>query len=105
MTFSLLAGLLVSLGTVGQPLLAPEEAQAAVPATKSRPSAVAASMLATDDPFEARRFEIFQILRGGDMELDEDVDAHLWRLASSLAASDWRSPRVHIEVVVRKSNG
>jgi len=62
-------------------------------------------MLATDDPFEARRFEIFQILRGGDMELDEDVDAHLWRLASSLAASDWRSPRVHIEVVVRKSNG
>lgn len=106
MTISLLTGLLVSLGTMGQPLLSPEDAQAAVPVTKANPSAVAASMLATDDPFEARRFEIFQILRGGEnVELAEDVNAHLWRLASSLAATDWRSPRVHIEVVVRKSNG
>ena len=105
MTISLLTGLLVSLGSIGQPLLAPEDAQAAVPATKSSPTAAAASMLATDDPFEARRFEIFQILRGGDVTLTEDVNEHLWRLASSLAATDWRSPRVHIEVVVRKTNG
>ena len=77
MTISLLTGLLVSLGTMGQPLLSPEDAHAAVPATKSTTSAVAASMLPTDDPFEARRFEIFQILRGGDVELADDVNAHL----------------------------
>jgi hypothetical protein len=104
MTISLLTGLLLSLGTISQPLLAPEDAQAAAPVKKSGQATVA-SMLTTDDSFEARRFEIFQILRGGDMELADDVDAHLWKLASSLAASEWRSPRVHIEVVVRKTNG
>ncbi|HET9888343.1 MAG TPA: hypothetical protein VFR10_12630 [bacterium] len=105
MTISLLTGLLVSLGTVGQPLLSPQDAQAAVPVSKTSQTAATASMLPTDDPFEARRFEIFQILRGGDMVLEEDVNAHLWRLASSLAATEWKPPRVHIEVAVRKSNG
>jgi hypothetical protein len=104
MSISLLAGFLLSFGAAGQPLLAPEDAHAAVPVGKSS-RVIAASMLATEDPYETRRLEIFQVLRGGDETLDEDVNAHLWKLATNLAASNWVMPRVHIQVVVRKTNG
>jgi len=104
MSISLLAGLLLSFGAAGQPLLSPEDAHAAVPVAKSG-KAVVASMLGTEDPYEMRRLEIFQVLRGGDESLDEDVNAHLWKLATNLAATNWTMPRVHIQVVVRKTNG
>jgi hypothetical protein len=104
MSISLLAGFLLSIGAAGQPLLSPEDAHAAMPVAKPS-KAVVASMLGTEDPYETRRLEIFHVLRGGDAALSEDVNAHLWKLATSLAATNWTMPRVHIQVVVRKTNG
>ncbi len=100
---SLLTGFLLSFGATGQPLLSSEGGHGASVAKSSK--AAVASMLGSEDPYETRRLEIFHVLRGGNVTLAEDVNAHLWKLASSLAATDWTMPRVHIQVVVRKASG
>jgi hypothetical protein len=102
MSMSLLAGLLFSMGAVGQPLLAPAESHATLPAAKSGHPSV--TTMFENDSLEARRLEIFQVLRGGDEVLAEDTKMHLWRLAGNLARASWIKPRMSIQVVVRNSN-
>ncbi|MAF26385.1 MAG: hypothetical protein QF819_06610 [Gemmatimonadota bacterium] len=48
---------------------------------------------------EKRRWEIYQVIRGGGPVEDEELSDHLWRVAGSLAALGWTPPTVTVEVI------
>jgi len=47
-----------------------------------------------------RQREIYRILCGGAADLELGVSEHLWRVAESLAVSEWQPPKVTVRVVV-----
>ncbi len=51
--------------------------------------------------FLSRQAEIYLILRGGAPVQNEELRAHLWRLAGSLAAKNWTPPQTQVRVIVQ----
>ena len=49
----------------------------------------------------SRQGEIYLILRGGCPVENEGLRRHLWKVAGSLAESDWEPPLVRVRVVVQ----
>ena len=99
-----LVSLLVLLAAgVGLVALAPPAEAAGLPLS---PQLVLLSAAAPDGATETDLDQraIFDILCGGMTLRDPDLQAHLWRVAGSLAARHWTPPKVTVRVVVKSAD-